>query len=124
MEDVNILMKIANLVMTELSINCPVLSGNMKSHIEITEIGDDEITICISAPFYDLKEWKKSGVINYIGSPKKYPNFTDYAMWVNKMGAFGRHNKSQYWANRAVYNSASTIANEMDAILVNRLPLA
>lgn len=122
--DYNDLIKLVNLVSTELSVNCPVLSGNMKSNLEIVDIKSNEITICISAPFYDLKEWKKTGVIKHTGSPKKWPQFTDYAMWVNLLGAFGRHNKSQFWVNRSIYNSVTTIANEIGAIVINRLPLA
>lgn len=122
--DANDLIRLVNLVSAELSINCPVLSGNMKSNLEIVDIRANEITICISAPFYDLKEWKETGVIKFTGSPKKWPQFTDYAYWVNKSGAFSRHNKSQYWVNRSIYNSATTVANEIGAILVNRLPLA
>ena len=122
--DANDLIRLVNLVSAELSINCPVLSGNMKSNLEIVDIKSNEITICISAPFYDLKEWKKTGVIKHTGSPKKWPQFTDYAMWVNLLGAFGRHNKSQFWVNRSIYNSVTTIANEIGAIVINRLPLA
>ncbi len=122
MNDFNDLIKLVNLVSMELSVNCPVLSGNMKSNIEITDIKDNEITICISAPFYDLKEWKKTGIIKHTG--KTIYEKTDYAMWVNNIGAFGRHNKSQYWCNRSIYNSVNTIANEIGAIVINRLPIA
>lgn len=120
--DAELLIKLVNLVSTELSINCPVLSGNMKSNLEITDIKENEITICISAPFYDLKEWKKTGVIKHTG--KEVLGKTDYAMWVNKLGAFGRKNKSQYWVNRSVFSSTTTIANEIGAIVINELPLA
>ena len=120
--DAELLIKLVNLVATELSINCPVLSGNMKSNLEITDIKQDSITICISAPFYDLKEWKETGVIKHTG--KVISGLTDYAMIVNSFGAFGKKNKSQFWANRSIYNSVNTIANEINAIVVNELPIA
>lgn len=122
MNKANDLIKLVNLVSAELSVNCPVLSGNMKSNLEIVDIRSNEITICISAPFYDLKEWKKTGVIKHTG--QNINGKTDYAMWVNLLGAFGRHNKSQFWVHRSIYNSVFTIANEIGATVVNRLPLA
>lgn len=120
--DAELLLKLVNLVSAELSINCPVLSGNMKSNLEITDIRANEITICISAPFYDLKEWRNTGVIKHTG--KEILGKTDYAMWVNNLGAFGRRNKSQYWANRSILASVETIANEIGAIVINELPIA
>ena len=120
--DENDFLKLVDLVATTLSINCPVLSGNMKAHIEITEIKQNEITICISAPFYDLKEWRKTGKIIHTG--KLIGGKSDYASIVNSLGAFGRKNKSQYWVNRTINESVGAIANELGAIVINELPLA
>lgn len=117
-----IIEKLYNLLKIMLEHNCPVLSGNMKAHIEVKSIEEHEIVLCISAPFYDLKEWKKTGKIVFTG-PNVFGE-TDYAYAVNQRGAFGRHNKSQYWANRSVYETANTIANEIGAELINMLPLA
>ena len=119
--DGNDLLKLVDLVGIMLSVNCPVLSGNMKSNIEIVDIKDNEITICINAPFYDLDKWEKDKVI--IHTNKLENGMSDYAYIVNQFGAFYRKNKSQYWVNRSIYSSVNQIANEMGAIVVNRLPL-
>lgn len=120
----NTLVAFADILSFILESTCPVLSGNMKAHLEITEIGTNSITICVSAPFYDLNEWRKSGAIIYTGSPKKWPNMTDYALWVNDKGAFGKGNKSKHWINRVSYQAANLIANTIGAIVINNLDLS
>lgn len=117
----NTLLKITNLLTSLLETNCPVLSGNMKAHLEVLTAKPDEVVVCISAPFYDIKEWERTGNIIYTGSPKKWSNFTDYAMWVNKNGAFSKGNKSQYWVNRSCVSAVSQVANEIGAIVKNEL---
>lgn len=113
----------------------PVLSGNMVREIlnaELVEVNDHEITFCISAPFYDTKLWKEKGVIVNSGESiqigigkhtfkANYGGITDYAMWVNEVGAFGSHNKSMHWVNRVCDMCARLIPNaEVD----NRLELS
>ena len=119
----NDILKMIYLLDGLLPISCPVLSGNMKSHISIVEVKDREATICIEAPFYDVAEFERTGKLVYIGSPQKYPDVTDYAMWVNEKGAFGKHNKSQFWVNRVCNEVAETIASEIGAEVDNKLPL-
>lgn len=101
-----------NLIYTNLVMQSPVLSGNMKANISSMKLGE----ICISGPAYDLKKWKKDKVIVHTGGP-------DYANEVNISGAFGRHNKSEHWVNRVLFDSVSVIANEIGAIVINELPL-
>lgn len=99
-----------------LVVNSPVLSGSMKAHIELDPNG-----IKIDAPFYDLKEWNKSHRIIYTGAVVN--GMTAYAKWVNDVGAFGRHNKSEHWVNRALYDACTIIANQIGAVVINGLPL-
>ena len=99
----------------------PILSGNMQSHIEVVEVKENEATICIKAPFYDTKEWEKTGNIILTGA--NYNGITDYAMWVNNNGAFSKGNKSQHWVNRTCKEVAEIIASEIGAEVRNTLPL-
>lgn len=109
--------KIHSLLLTTLTIESPVLSGNMKSFIEEVESGK----IVIKAPFYDMNKWKKEKVIVHTGAVIN--GRTDYSEWVNRLGAFGTHNKSENWVNRAIFESVSAIANEIGATVINELPL-
>lgn len=102
------------LVMSSLEIDCPVLSGNMASHIATEEMGNGFSRIGISGPSYDLKEYNKTGRIVYNG---RY----DYAISVNNVGAFnGTSVKSRHWANRAVEKACRIIASKYNAeVIVN-----
>lgn len=99
------------LVYSGLRENSPVLSGNMLAHIEYANIDDNETTIVISGPSYDLEEWEKTKQIILT-------NEYDYALWVNKFGAFGTGNKSKHWVNRALVDRASVVASDYDAELI------
>lgn len=110
-----------NLVNTLLLVQCPVLSGNMKSGIKLHKIENNEITIVIKAQFYDMKLWKNTGVIKLTGAV--VDGKTSYAYWVNKEGAFGTQNKSMRWVNRVCFDGASVIANKIGATVINELPL-
>ena len=110
-----------SLLYTNLHLSSPVLSGNMRSWIEIGDITPDTKEIVIYAPFYDMKKWQKDGTIVYTG--ETIHGKTDYAQWVNDMGAFGRHNRSEHWVNRCCYEVAQAIANEVGGTVINELPL-
>lgn len=114
-------LKLEYLLSWLLYLDSPVLSGNMQKGIKIVNVSGDELTIEIDAPFYDFNKWKKTG--NIIHTGKSYGGITDYAMWVNNSGAFGKKNKSMHWVNRACYNAANQIANEIGATVINELPI-
>lgn len=97
-----------SLLNTYLIQESPVLSGNMRTGIEVSSIDDHQVELVINAPFYDMKIWNKTGAVVYTGA--SYGGITDYAMWVNRSGAFNKHNKSQAWANRAVVDCVKVIA--------------
>ena len=99
-----------NLVRVCLIADSPILSGNMLSGIEMSSIDEHQIEICINAPFYDINEWRKTGNIVYTGLNWKGTGITDYAFWVNEIGAFGKHNKSEAWVNRSLLKAVKIIA--------------
>lgn len=124
------LQTLSSLVKMFLEERSPILSGNMMREIvlaQYVEINDNEVTLCIDAPFYDMKLWKEKGVIlhKYLtGKPgiasEKWPDVISYAHWVNEVGAFGTHNKSMHWVNRAINEACSFM---FDAELTNKLKL-
>ena len=92
------------LVFTTLQLDCPVMSGNMKNHIEYEEFGSDFTRIGVSGPSYDIETWKKTGSIEHTGE-------YDYAVSVNEVGAFmGKSTKSKHWANKSIVKACRTIA--------------
>lgn len=115
--------KLYTLLDEDLYLSCPVLSGNMRHHIAINAVGidDNEVTLCISAPFYDKKEWEENRRIVFTG--KSVDGKTDYAYWVNTIGPFGRGGRDVHWVNRAIYETCQIIANEIGAEVINELPL-
>lgn len=113
--------KLYALVFYNLHCQVPVLSGNMSMFIQTAQAYGSEFVILIEAPFYDRKEWKKTGAIKHTGESKK--GYTDYASLVNDYGAFGKHNKSMNWVNRVCVEAATAIANEIGAEVINELEL-
>lgn len=113
--------KLYALVFYNLHCQAPVLSGNMQSLIQTAQAYGTEFVILIEAPFYDEKEWKKTGAIKHTGEIKK--GYTDYAQLVNESGGFGTRNKSMHWVNRVCVEAAVALANEIGAEVVNELEL-
>jgi len=113
--------KIQLLCFYNLIIQSPVLSGNMQSMIKLGYTGDG-FAIMIDAPFYDQKEFRKNGNIVHTGEVKK-GGIIAYANWVNEVGAFGRHNKSEHWVNRVLNDCCMIIAASIGATVINELPL-
>ena len=119
MED--IVEKIHALLFSNLILSSPVLSGNMQSLIQVGLQGSSTREILIDAPFYDMNKWKKEGVIVHTG--ETIDGKTAYAEWVNALGAFGTHNKSEGWVNRAIIQVVDAIANEIGAQVIYELQL-
>jgi len=113
--------KLTSLLFATLVTSSPVLSGNMKSLIQISKYGENECEIVIDAPFYDAKKWQKDKTIVYTG--ETYNGKSAYAELVNKAGGYGTHNKSEHWVNRACVEVAEIIANEIGATVINELRL-
>lgn len=126
----DLLLKLYYEITNSLYLESPYLSGNLMDHILKGQLnpsmGDKEITFVINAPFYDSKIWNKEHKIVFTGPPKKYPDVSDYAMWLNDLGAFGKPNKSRNWANRAIVHGCRNFTYHEPGnryIIINNLPL-
>ncbi len=115
--------KLYNLIDENLYLSCPVMSGNMRHHIDVNTVlkDDEEVEIVISAPFYDLKEWEKNHRIKFTGAIINGKH--DYAYWVNALGAFAKGGRDVNWVHRAIYEACCTLASEIDAQVINELAL-
>ena len=121
----NMAEELAKLVKTNLIMGSPVLSGNLKMQNILTQIQPygNGFKLIISAPLYDVKKWKKTGMIQPIKPSPDFPNITDYAMWLNDRGAFNTHNRSEHWANRSIVQACLVYANQIGAEVINELEL-
>lgn len=108
--------KIHSLLASALILESPVLSGNMKQHISSYIPDGNTSEIIIDAPFYDLKKWEKTKVIVHTG--ETINGRTAYAEEVNRIGAFGKKNKSTGWATRTIHSVVDSIANEVGATVI------
>lgn len=115
----SIVEKIHSLLFSNLVLSSPVLSGNMKSMIKSVIQDGDTAKIVIDAPFYDMKKWEKENVIVYTG--ENISGRTAYAEWVNRLGGFGTHNKSEKWVNRAILEVVQAVAGEIGAQVIYEL---
>lgn len=117
----NIVEKLHALLFSNLIMQSPVLSGNMQSLIQTGLEGEATKEIIIDAPYYDMKRWNKDKVIVHTGEVVN--GKSAYAEDVNLRGAFGRHNKSEGWVNRAIKEVVDTIANEIGAQVIYEIQL-
>ena len=116
MDGKEIVERLHGLLFSTLTMQSPVLSGNMKSLIKESVLDADTREIVIDAPFYDMKKWEKDKVIVHTG--ETIDGRTAYAEWVNRLGAFGSHNKSEHWVNWAILSVVQAIANETEAYVI------
>ena len=114
MEDVVEMMH--SLLYNVLIMESPVLSGSMKSMIQTGMDEPSTREIVIDAPFYDVKRWEKDNTIVYTGDV--ILGRTAYAEWVNRLGGFATHNKSEKWVNRAIHEVVDAIANQIGAEVI------
>ena len=112
-----------NLVNANLYAQAPVMSGNLKNHIKVVSVSENKVVIRLEARFYDTKHWEKTGQIKYTKGWKKDPSITNYAMFLNEVGAFGTRNKSMHWVNRTLYQVCKAYADKNGWEVNNTLPL-
>ena len=60
--------RLQSLLTLTLRLSSPVLSGNMKSLITQYAPTKTEARIVIDAPFYDMKQWRKTHTIVHTGA--------------------------------------------------------
>ena len=108
----SLFVELTNLVKTALELDCPILSGNMKDHIELENVNENNALISISGPSYDVHYWEKTGIIKYTGD-------YDYAVSVNGVGAFGgKSTKSKHWVNKSIVKTCQIIASKYGAKVI------
>lgn len=112
----DIVEKLHALLFSNLVMSSPVLSGNMQSMIQTGLQGSGMREIIIDAPYYDMKLWNEKHVVVHTG--QVINGKTAYAQDVNLYGAFGRHNSSEHWVDRAIAEVVEAIANEIGAQVV------
>lgn len=120
MNEKEIMEKIYNLLMSVLQNEAPMLSGNLKSQIELVKVDEDSYTIAISPQFYDVARWKKDGVLHFTGNKNGKQS---YAQWVNDLGGFATGNASKHFANRSCNNACIMVASEYGIQVINELEL-
>lgn len=108
------------LIYYNLVLESPVLSGNMQNMIDSLGLfGLDPVNgesrILITAPSYDMKKWKKEGVIVH---DYKF----NYANAVNESGGFGTHNDSEHWVNRVINRCCEEFARKYGGRVEKYLP--
>lgn len=121
MERGDLVFGLQSLIFMNLLNKSPILSGNMYGGIQCALSTPSQCEVVIEAPFYDMKKWKKDGSIIPTGEIKQ--GKTDYAEWVNMLGGFATHNKSEGWVNRAVYEVVSEMANRIGAKVIVQVRL-
>lgn len=113
----NLYTELVSLVYTNLELDCPVLSGNMRNNITHEEIGQNYTKLSVAGPSYDTNLWRKKGVVVHT---YEY----DYAVSVNNVGAFnGRSTKSKHWANKSIAKACRAIAQKYNAEVVVNVEL-
>jgi hypothetical protein len=102
--------------------NCPVLTGNLVSHIKFTSYSEHTANIKMSAMNYNTRKWKTYDVMrfynDYASNRKgQYLRF-DYANWLNIYGAFGRGRRDIGWVNNAVLSAVRSFAGAYNASII------
>lgn len=137
-----------NFAYSKIKAVVPILSGNMAQHTIVS--GQ---SIIVSGPSYDLKRWKRTGIVYLYKDRKTYQKKTsiastvnsgaktsisisksktkekhytlawDYAIWVNKYGAFGYSHslKSKHWLDMALMDVVDVVAGIYGATVVWKL---
>lgn len=120
MTEQEIMEKIYSLLMTSLDINSPILSGNLKSNIELVDVTENSLIIAIKPGYYDVAKWEKEGILHFIGEKNGKISYADD---VNNYGGFFTNNESKHFANRSCFEVCNIIASECGAELINKLEL-
>ena len=101
--------RLAYQIVTELKLNSPYLSGNMRAHITMKRINQNQVEIAIEAPPYDINAFFNSPF-----RPIIYIDGKDYAYDVNyKTGGFsGKHLN---WVENNMIEACEAVASIYNA---------
>lgn len=109
--------KLTSLVLRKFNLNCIYLSGNTHSNIRKVKIDGNRVVIEIAPPDYDLDKYMATGVIEFLNDGKSYANET------NQQGTIFRPDETRYWVNSNCVRVCKVFANEIGAIVKNKLPI-
>lgn len=114
--------QLGTFVRNSLIQNCPVLTGNLVSHIKFTSYNENSANIKMSGLNYNSTRWRETDVFRYykkgaLNSKGQNMRF-DYANWLNIYGAFGRGGKDIGWVNRAVLSAVRSFAGSYNASII------
>ena len=114
--------QLGTFVRNSLIQNCPVLTGNLVSHIKFTSYNETSANIKMSGLNYDSNRWRNTDVFRYVKSGtmnSKGQNLRfDYANWLNIYGAFGRGRRDVGWVNKAVLSAVRSFASAYNASII------
>lgn len=99
------------LIVNSLIANCPVLSGNLKTHVSLDSFAFDKCTIKMVGRMYDTDRFVREGRVVYTGKG-------DYANYLNTVGAFGQGGKDVGWATKAVMSALKSFASYYNASII------
>lgn len=114
--------QLGTFVRNSLIQNCPVLTGNLVSHIKFTSYNEHSANIKMSGINYNATRWRETDVFRYY--KKDYKNSKgknmrfDYANWLNIYGAFGRGRRDIGWVNNAVLSAVRSFAGAYNASII------
>ena len=112
--------ELQQLIYYNLIVNAPILSENTQNMISALGLYgldpvNNEARILVTAPSYDMNQWKKNKVIIH--------NYDyDYAKSTNERGGFGKHNDSEHWVNRVINKCCEEFARRNGGRVEKYLP--
>jgi hypothetical protein len=110
--------QLGTFVRNSLIQNCPVLTGNLVSHIKFTSYNEHSANIKMSGINYNATRWRETDVFRYYSKASGSNRYFDYANWLNIFGAFGRGRKDVGWVNKAVLNAVRSFAGSYNARII------
>lgn len=108
--------QLSSLVLNVLKYQCIFLTGNTQGHIKKVKFVGNRVEIQIAPPDYDLQELMENGVLLYLNNGKSYATQT------NEKGTVFRPKKTRYWVNTDCVEACYVFANEIGAVVKNKLP--
>jgi len=110
--------QLGTFVRNSLIQNCPVLTGNLVSHIKFTSYNETSANIKMSGMNYNADLWRQRDVIKHYGKSAGTDKRFDYANWLNIYGAFGRGRRDVGWVNKAVLSAVRSFASAYNASII------
>ena len=110
--------QLGTFVRNSLIQNCPVLTGNLVSHIKFTSYNENSANIKMSGLNYNSTRWRETDVLRYYKKDAGTTKHFDYANWLNVFGAFGQGRRDVGWVNKAVLSAVRSFAGSYNASII------